>query len=207
MTIRRRTLLAGSAVTLAAPAVLRAQGKTTLQFYFPVAVGGPITKLIDSYATDFMKENPAIELKPIYAGSYVDTLTKAVTATKSGQGPQLAVLLSTDAYSLIDDELVLPFDTLASDGAGKEWLGGFYPAFMRNGEIDGHIWGIPFKRSTIVMYWNKDAFKDAGLDPDRAPATWDEHANAARTATKRAGDRMTRWGVEIPATGFTYWLW
>jgi len=54
----RRAILAG-ATTLAMPAILRAQGTTQIEFYFPVAVGGPITKLIDAYAADFMRENPA----------------------------------------------------------------------------------------------------------------------------------------------------
>jgi sn-glycerol 3-phosphate transport system substrate-binding protein len=197
-------MLAGSVATLVSPAILRAQGKTTLEFYFPVAVGGPITKIIDGYAADFTRDNPDVMVRPIYAGSYVDTLTKAVTATKSGQGPQLAVLLAVDAYSLVDDELILPLD--AVPGA-QEWLAGFYPAFMRNGQIDGHSWGIPFQRSTIVMYYNKVAFREAGLDPEKPPQTWAEHAEFAQKATKRDGDRLTRWGVEIPATGFTYWLW
>lgn len=203
----RRTLLAGAAATIAAPAVLRAQGKVPLEFYFPVAVGGPITKLVDSYAADFMRAHPEIELRPVYAGSYVDTLTKAVTATKSGKGPQLAVLLAVDAYSLVDDELIVAFDTVANDAAGKAWLASFYPAFMRNGTIDGHVWGIPFQRSTIVMYTNQDAFREAGLDPAKPPATWDENMEMARKLTRRDGDRTARWGTQIPATGFTYWLY
>ena len=55
-------------------------------------------------------ENPGIKVNPIYAGSYTDTLTKAQTAAKAGQAPTMAVLLSTDAYTLIDDGLILPFD-------------------------------------------------------------------------------------------------
>ncbi len=200
----RRGLIAG-ATALAMPAVARAQA-AEIEFYFPVAVGGPITKIIDGYAADFTNENPDIKVRPIYAGSYVDTLTKAVTATKAGNGPQMAVLLAVDAYSLVDDELILPFDTLAKTADDKAWLDSFYPAFLRNGQIDGHTWGIPFQRSTIVLYWNKDAFREAGLDPEKPPVDWDEHATFAEKATKRDGDRVTRWGVEIPATGFAYWL-
>ena len=77
----------------------------------------------------------------------------------------MAVLLSTDAFSLIDDDLIVPFDTLATAPPTKDWLGSFYPAFLKNGQIAGHLWGVPFQRSTIVLYWNKDAFRCAGLDP------------------------------------------
>ena len=201
MPISRRALLATSAA-LAIPTVARA-ATTLVEFYFPVAVGGPITKIVDQFAGDFMAANPDITLKPVYAGNYTDTLTKAVTATKAGQGPQLAVLLSTDAFSLIDDELIVPFDNTAED---KAWLAGFYPAFMANGQIDGRVWGVPFQRSTIVLYYNKAAFAEAGLDPERPPTTWAEHAQFAERLTKRSGDTVARWGVQIPATGFTYWL-
>lgn len=202
----RRSLLAGASA-LAMPAIVRAQGVTEIEFYFPVAVGGPITKTIDGYAAEFMKQHPSIKVKPVYAGSYVDTLTKAVTATKAGQGPQMALVLAVDAYSLVDDELILPFDTLASSTEDKAWLNGFYPAFMRNGQIDGHTWGIPFQRSTVVMFYNKAIFKEIGIDPEKGPATWEEHMEIAAKAVKREGDRTTRWGVEIPGSGFTYWLY
>ena len=53
---------------VAAPAV--AQAPVEITFYYPVAVGGPITKIIDGFAADFEKENPGIKVKPIYAGTY-----------------------------------------------------------------------------------------------------------------------------------------
>ena len=206
MTHATRRFVLGAAGALAMPGILRAQGTAEISFYFPVAVGGPITKIIDGYCEAFMHENPTIKVTPIYAGTYQETLTKAQTALKAGSGPQLAVLLSTDVFSLIDDDLILPIDTLAEAGTDKAWLGSFYPAFMKNGDVGGHTWGVPFQRSTIVLYWNKDAFRDAGLDPDKAPATWQEQADAAARLTKRAGDTISRWGIAIPSAGFAYWL-
>jgi len=207
MTSRRR-LLRTAGTALALPAIGRAADAVTeISFYFPVAVGGPITRIIDGYAAAFQRENPSIKVTPIYAGSYQDTLTKAQTALKANAGPQLAVLLSTDAFSLIDDDLIVPFDSLAAGEADHAWLRSFYPAFLRNGEINGHTWGVPFQRSTIVLYWNKTAFQDAGLDPEHPPATWDEHAVAAQRLTKRSGSSIERWGVQIPSSGFTYWLY
>ncbi len=201
----RRAVL-GAAAALALPNIARAAGETEVSFYFPVAVGGPITKIIDGYAADFQREHPDIKVTPIYAGTYQDTMTKAQTALKAQSGPQMAVLLSTDVFSLIDDEQILPLDTLANDAADKDWLGSFYPAFLKNGQIAGHTWGVPFQRSTIVLYWNKDAFRSAGLDPEQAPGTWPDHADFAAKLTQRNGDDVTRWGVQIPATGFPYWL-
>jgi len=206
MTRPTRRFLLGATGALAMPGILRAQGTREISFYFPVAVGGPITKIIDGYAADFMRENPDIKVTPIYAGSYQETLTKAQTALKAGAGPQLAVLLSTDVFSLIDDDLILPIDMLAATASDKAWLGSFYPAFLQNGEVGGHTWGVPFQRSTVVLYWNKTAFRDAGLDPDRPPATWQEHADFAVKLTRRTGDTVSQWGVQIPSAGFAYWL-
>jgi len=205
-TITRRRLAQFAGGSLAMPAIARAAGPIEITFYFPVAVGGPITKIIDGYGADFQRDNPSIKVTPIYSGTYQDTLTKAQTALKAGTGPQLAVLLSTDVFSLIDDDLLVPFDTIANTQADQAWLRSFYPAFLKNGEINGHTWGVPFQRSTIVLYWNKTAFQDAGLNPDHAPSTWQEHANYAQKLTKRTGDTTDRWGVQIPATGFAYWL-
>lgn len=205
----RRTLLAACAAAgapLAMPAIGRAAAPVELSFYFPVAVGGPITRIIDGYAAAFQQENPDIAVKPVYAGTYQDSLTKAQTALKAGAGPQMAVLLSTDAFSLIDDDLVVPFDTLAETPADKAWLDSFYPAFLKNGQIGGHTWGVPFQRSTIVLYWNKEAFSKAGLDPEQPPADWAAHAAFAGRLTERTGSDVSQWGVQIPATGFAYWL-
>ncbi len=209
-TFDRRTLLTGAAAvaagstTRATPAL--AQAAIELPFFYPVAVGGPITKLIDTYAADFQKENPGITLKPIYAGSYQDTIVKALTAHKAGTPPPLSVLLSTDMYTLIDEDAVTPFDAFIKTADDKAWLASFFPAFMANSQTGGQTWGIPFQRSTIVQYHNKDLFKEAGLDPEKAPENWAELVEMATKLTKREGGNTTQWGIQIPSSGFPYWL-
>jgi len=184
-----------------------AQQPVEVPFYFPVAVGGPITKLIDQYAADFNKENPSIKVSPIYAGSYQDTIVKALTAHKAGTPPVASVLLSTDTFTLIDEDAVVPIDNFVKTPEDKAWLGGFYKAFLLNGQIGGKTWGVPFQRSTIVLYWNKELFKEAGLDPNKAPATWTEMADMAAKLTKKdASGKVTQYGVQIPSSGFPYWL-
>ena len=205
--LRRLAGVTGLAAALSlAVAVGQAQA-TDISFYYPVAVGGPITKIIDGMVADFEKENPAIKVQAIYTGTYQDTIAKALTAVKGGTPPQLAVLLSTDMFTLIDEKAIVPFDSVLSGADDRKWLTGFYPAFMANSQTGGKTWGIPFQRSTIVMFWNKEAFKDAGLDPEHAPQSWEELANFAKKLTKRdAGGNVTQWGVEIPSSGFPYWL-
>jgi sn-glycerol 3-phosphate transport system substrate-binding protein len=134
-------------------------------------------------------------------------IVKALTANKAGDPPVLSVLLSTDMFTLIDEDAIVPFDDLVKTADDRAWLASFYPAFMENSQTGGKTWGIPFQRSTIVLYYNKEMFKDAGLDPNKAPATWKEMAEYAQKLTKRdASGKVAQWGVQIPATGFPYWL-
>jgi sn-glycerol 3-phosphate transport system substrate-binding protein len=205
--IRRKLIQAFAATAFAAalPAA-QAQKPIELDFYYPVAVGGPVTKLIDQMAADFEKDNPGIKVKPIYAGTYQESIVKALTAHKSGKPPHLAVLLSTDMFTLIDEGAIVPVDDLAG-ADGKAWLDGFYEAFMLNSRTGGKTWGVPFQRSTIVLYWNKELFKEAGLDPDRGPQSWDEMVEFAKKLTKTdANGNVSQWGVKIPSSGFPYWL-
>ncbi|PLC50155.1 ABC transporter substrate-binding protein [Pollutimonas subterranea] len=208
----RRTLLKALALSLAgvfcaAPAW--SQDKPVeLEFYYPVAVGGPITGIVDGMVDKFEKEHPNVEIKSIYAGSYQDSVAKALTAHKGGNAPQLAVLLSTDMFTLIDEGAVIPFDPLVQTDDDKKWLNGFYKSFMANSQTGGKTWGIPFQRSTIVMYYNKDLYKAAGLDPDSPAASWTELVSHAEKLTKKDGSgQVMQWGLEIPSGGsFAYWL-
>jgi sn-glycerol 3-phosphate transport system substrate-binding protein len=205
--IIRRSLAVTLLPLAAAMLPVAAIAQTEVSFYYPVAVGGPITKIIDGYAAEFEKENPGIKLKPIYSGSYQESITKALTAVKSGEPPVMSILLSTDMFTLIDEDAIVPFDTFVKTADDQAWLKSFYPAFMENSQTGGKTWGIPFQRSTIVMYWNKEMFKEAGLDPNRPPANWKETVDYGQKLTKRdASGKVTQWGVQIPSSGFPYWL-
>ena len=78
--------------------------------FFPVAVGGPVTKIIDDYAAAFEKENAGIKVKPIYAGDYQQTVAKVLTAIKGGDTPETAILLAADLFLLTDEDVVVPLD-------------------------------------------------------------------------------------------------
>jgi len=197
-----RSIAAGLACCVAT-----AFAQTEISFYYPVAVGGPITKTIDQMSADFEKENPGIKVKPVYAGTYQETLVKAITANKAGTPPTTAILLSTDMFTLIDEDAIEPWDAIAPTADDKKWMASFFPAFMANSQTGGKTWGIPFQRSTIVLYWNKELFKEAGLDPDKAPANWKEMVEYAQKLTRRdASGNATQWGVQVPSSGFPYWL-
>ncbi len=200
----RGTAALAAAALFSGPALAQ---DVQVSFYYPVAVGGPITKIIDGLAADFEKDHPGVKIKPIYSGTYQESIVKALTAVKSGEPPVLSVLLSTDMFTLIDEDAIVDWTSVATSAGDKAWLKSFYPAFMQNSQTGGKTWGIPFQRSTIVLYWNKELFKQAGLNPDHAPANWKQQLEYARKLTRRdASGNTTQWGIEVPSSGFPYWL-
>jgi len=180
---------------------------TKLTMYYPVAVGGALTKIVDGMVEKFEAQHPDIDVDAIYAGNYNDARVKALAALKSGEPAQLSVMFSIDIHELRDLEAIIAFDDIVSTDAERAWLDSFYPALMENGKADGKTWGVPFQRSTIVMYYNKDAFREAGLDPEAPPTTWEEFVSVGQKLTKKdASGNVDRWGAMIPSTGYPYWM-
>ena len=81
-----------------------------LEFYFPVAVGGAAATTVEELTNRYMELNPDVNIKPIYAGSYTDATTKAITAAKGGNPPPMAVLIAIDIFKFYDEDLILGSD-------------------------------------------------------------------------------------------------
>lgn len=174
-----------------------------LEFYFPVAVGGPIANIIDEYVAEFEEENENINVTAIFGGSYQDTMTQVLASVQAGNSPDLAVLLSVELFTLLEmgaiEELTPYFE--------QDYLNDFYEGFLANSAVDDEVWSIPFQRSTIVAYYNKEMFEEAGLDPEQPPTTWDELIEYAEQLTIRDGEgNVAQWGIQLPSTGFQYWI-
>ena len=196
-----------TAAALALSMGVSAAQAVDLEFYFPVAVGGKAAVTIEALTAEYVAANPGTNIKAVYAGSYQDTVAKALTAARGGNPPQLSVILSVDMFTLIDEDVIMPFDELVKTDEDREWIASFYPAFMENSQTGGKTYGIPFQRSTPVLYWNKEAFKEAGLDPEVPPANWEEMVSFGKKLVKKdSNGNVTRWGERIPTSGFPYWL-
>src|SRR5690606_40896624 len=105
-------LLAG--LSMAALTSAATAQQTVVDFYYPIQVGGPLTQVIDGYVAEFEAANPDIDIVPVYSGNYQDTTTKALTAAKAGDPPALAVLLATDIFTLIDEDVIDTIDSVFS---------------------------------------------------------------------------------------------
>lgn len=201
--MRFRLLFAMTALAAGLMSAASASAAVDLTMYYPVSVGGALTDVIDELVDEFEQEHPEITVNAIYAGNYDDTRVRAMSAIEAGDTPQLSVMFSIDLFELIEQEAIVAFDDLVETEEERTWLDSFYPGLMENGQLDGKTYGIPFQRSTIVLFWNKDAFAAAGLDPDTPPENWDEMAEMAATLREASGDQ---WGVMVPSTGYPYWM-
>lgn len=188
----------------AEPAAEPAAEPVTIQVFYPLAVDAPIAAILNGYVEQFKTENPNINVEPVFSGGYTDVRTAIQTTIDGGgQPPALAVMLATDLYDMINADYIVPLDGyINAMPDGEAYLNDFLPAFLENSRYDNQIWSIPFQRSDVVLYYNADLLKEAGLEP---PDSWESWAKAVEALTVREGDTVKRWGLEF-SSDWPYWL-
>ena len=194
------SLIAALLAGFVGPSLATAQGQTTLEIYFPIAVDSPITEILEEYAAAYEAENPDVDIVWSYEGGYPDVKTKLLTTMEGGGDlPEMAIMLATDIYDLRNAEAIQPWDPYFSEEALADffptWLANSYYDYDQDGEPE--LYGIPFQRSTVLLYYNADLLEEAGLEP---PETWDELAAAAQQLTTEG-----RWGILVP-NSWPYWV-
>ncbi len=185
-----------------------AQAATDIDFFFPVPVQGKLAVEMQKLVEQFDQSHPDIHVTAVYTGSYDDTNLKTRAAIQAGHPPGV-VLMSANfirEYYINHDAISLD-PLIAKDGSTPEkYMAEFWPALKLNAMESGHVYGVPFQNSTPLLYYSVDAFKDAGLDPDHPPVTWDDWVADMKKLTKSSGGQTTRWGLMFPST-YDYCGW
>ena len=179
---------------------VQAQDSTVVEVYFPIAVDSPITEILDGYADAYMEANEGVDIVWSFEGGYGDVKNRLLTVAEGeGELPALAIMLATDIYDLRNAEVIQSWDAYLSDeyleDFSETWLTNSYYDFDGDGESE--FYGIPFQRSTVLLYYNADLLAEEGLE---APSNWEELATAARALTTE-----DREGILIP-NSWPYWL-
>ena len=199
MAIGLRTIgLAATAATLmGTPA--QAQTQVTVPFWYSFGESVILT-LIER----FEAENPDVDIVPVHVGNYNDMVVRLQAAVVSGDVPALAQLEVT-RYGLFADVGALEQidDRLAAE---PEILDDLRPYAREAALYLGQSYVLPFNVSTPLMYYNRDHFRAAGLDPDAPPMTWDALLDVAQALTLRDGDQVTQWGIATPPQ-WVRWAW
>lgn len=187
-----RLMTSALALTLAAGA---ADAQTRIEFWH--AFSGNNGDAVGELAEMFNDSQSEYEIVPVYTGNYTEGTQKLTAAIAGGTAPGL-VMLEITRYGLFADRGALEPLQSYIDAAGADWTEQIRPFALEASKYLGESYVIPFNVSTPVMYYNKDMFRDAGLDPEQPPRTWEAVTEAAEALTIREGDETTQWGLTTP---------
>ena len=177
--LHRRTLLAAAAAMALAVGPAAAQQPTEIQFWH--AMGGPLNDWVDELAKGFNDSQKNYKVVAVNKGNYTEVMTGAIAAFRAGNSPHIVQVFEVGTATMMAAKgAVKPVYEIMAEGKiawnPKDYLPavvGYYST------TDGKLLSLPLNSSSPIFYYNKDAFKKAGL-PDKAPATWPEVRDAAK---------------------------
>lgn len=173
----RFTALALAASALVAP--LTGLAQTEIQWWHSMtAVNGEV---VNDLAKNFNASQKNYKIVPTFKGNYDESFTAAVAAFRAGNAPHILQVFEVGTATMMASKgVTVPVGKVMKDSGEKfdpkayvSAVAGYYTA------PNGEMLSFPFNSSTTVFYFNKDAFKAAGIDTTKAPATWSEVALAA----------------------------
>lgn len=178
MSITRRALSIAAVSAAAFSIPTQAQAQTDIQWWHSMtAVNG---EWVNDLAKEFNASQKEYRILPTFKGSYDESMTAAVAAFRAGNAPHILQVFEVGTATMMASKnAIVPVGKVMTDAGYKfdpkvyvPAVAGYYTA------PNGQMLSFPFNSSTTVFYYNKDAFKSAGLDPEKAPATWAEVALA-----------------------------
>ncbi len=196
-----------AALAAAAALALPAQAQTEVQWWH--SMGGALGEWVNDLANDFNASQKDYKVVPTFKGSYDQSMTAASAAFRAGNAPNILQVFEVGTATMMASKgAIVPVAKVMTDAGYKfdpsVYVGavaGYYTA------PNGQMLSFPFNSSTPVFYYNKDAFKAAGLDPDKAPGTWPEVALAA-AKLKASGHKCpftTSWQSWTQLESFSAW--
>jgi sn-glycerol 3-phosphate transport system substrate-binding protein len=189
---------------LAAPA---AYAQTEIQWWH--SMEGANNDKVNELAIKFNASQKDYKIVPVYKGKYPESMTAAIAAFRAGNAPHLLQVFEVGTATMMAAKgAIVPVTQIMADAKEpfdpKAYLGavaGYYT------DSKGNMLSFPFNSSTVVFYVNKDAFKKAGLDPEKAPKTWKEFGVAAEKL-KASGQECvytTGWPSWTHIENFSAW--
>ncbi|HMD64608.1 MAG TPA: sn-glycerol-3-phosphate ABC transporter substrate-binding protein UgpB [Stellaceae bacterium] len=175
----KRTIIgAALAAWLAVPAV--AAEPLELQWWH--AMTAVNADRVNKIAADFNASQTAYKIVPVFKGSYAETMTAGVAAYRAGNAPHIIQIFEVGTATMMAAKgAVKPVYQLMAEAGEPFDQSAYLPAVTGYySTADGKMLSLPFNSSTAIAYWNKDAFRKAGFDPDKALQTWPETLDVAQ---------------------------
>ena len=178
MTIKSRILMSVAAFALAGASPALAQ--TEIQWWH--ALTGANNDVVVKLAEDFNASQKDYKVVPVYKGSYPDTLNAGIAAFRAGQAPHILQVFEVGTGTMMSAKgAIKPVYEMMKEAGEKFDPNAYLPAISGYySTAKGEMLSMPFNSSSMVMWYNKDAFKKAGLDPAKPPKTWPETFEAAK---------------------------
>ncbi|KKB13364.1 glycerol-3-phosphate ABC transporter substrate-binding protein [Devosia geojensis] len=168
----RTTLAAGLAALAVSLTSSVAFAQTEITWWH--AMGAELGEKLEQIAQGFNDSQDTYVVTPVFKGSYPETLTAAIAAFRANEQPAIVQVFEVGTGTMMAAQgAVYPVHQLMAD-MGQPWepSGFLQPVVGYYSDTEGNILSMPFNSSTPILYYNKDAFEAAGLDPEVAPATW-----------------------------------
>ncbi|MDO7907256.1 ABC transporter substrate-binding protein [Paenibacillus sp. JX-17] len=158
------------------------------------SMSGAGEKAIQKITSNFNASHKDIQVEAVYQGKYDDSLNKLKASMGSNSGPDLIQVYEIGSKFMIDSKAITPVQQFIDQD--KFDLSQLEPNITRYYTIDGKLNAMPFNTSNPILYYNKDAFKAAGLDPENPPKTYSEFEKAAKALSKdgKAGASIAIYG-------------
>lgn len=188
--------------------VSSAFGQTaTVEFWH--AMTGKNGDMVNSICEKFNASQKEYKVVPVYKGSYSDTMNAGIAAFRAGQAPAIIQVYEVGTATMMAAKgAIKPVYQLMAENNEKFDPKVYIPAITSYySTSDGKMLSMPFNSSTAVMYYNKDAFRKAGLDPNKPPVTWPEFFEVAKKlkASGMEGGFSTNWISWIQLENFCAW--
>lgn len=181
--MQRRSLLAGAAALAvpglaSRPARAQAAGGPTVLFWH--AMTGANAAELERQVAAFNARGGA-RVQAVFKGTYVELLPAVIAAWRANQAPHLAQIFEVGTASMLAAgpaveqawQLIAQTKAAIDPAAYIPAVKGYYSL------ADGKLASVPFNSSTAILWYNKDQFEKAGLDPEAPPATWPDLVRAA----------------------------
>ena len=166
------------------------------------AMSGDLETVLNDIVADYNESQEDIEVKPIFQGTYEEALTKFNTVAGTEDAPTIMQTFEVGTKYMIDSGKIQPVQKFIDEdnydtSQWEENIANYYT-------VDGEQYSMPFNSSTPVLVYNKDAFKEAGLDSEKAPMTYSELKEAAKKLTKAEGGETSQYGFSILNYGWFF---
>jgi len=135
------------------------------------AMSGSRLPAVEAIVNGFNATHPDIEVVAQFTGSYAETLTKAIAAYRANDQPHIVQVYEVGLQTMLDSGAIVPVYELA--GPDFDW-GDVIGPILEYYSVNGKLYSMPFNSSTAILYYNKNIFKAAGLDPNKPPTTFSE---------------------------------